>query len=201
LQNIEMTLSRSASTEFIERKVRHFERRARIPLRQDYFWQIESGVVRTLTCLENGSYVTLGLWGATDILSPLLSKANPYQIECLTPVEAILLPLDRYEQINTALIRQFQQLQAFIEILHSRPVEFSLLRLLNWLAKKFGREVEKGHLIDLRLTHQEIAEILGITRVTVTRLLRDFEQQGAIARLPHKFIVLRDRDPFWYYEI
>jgi hypothetical protein len=63
------------------------------------------------------------------------------------------------------------------------------------------REVEKGHLIDLRLTHQEIAEILGITRVTVTRLLREFEQQGAIARLPHKFIVLRDRDPFWYYEI
>jgi CRP-like cAMP-binding protein len=196
-----MTLSRSASTESIERKVRHFERRARIPLKRDYFWQIESGAVRTLTCLENGSYVTLGLWGATDILSPLLSKADPYQIECLTPVEATLLPLDRYEYINKALIRQFQQLQAFIEILHSRPVEFSLLRLLNWLAKKFGREVEKGHLIDLRLTHQEIAEILGITRVTVTRLLRDFEQQGAISRLPHKFIVLRDRDPFWYYEI
>lgn len=196
-----MTVSRSVSTEFIERKVRYFERRSRLPLRQDYFWQIESGGVRTLTCLENGSYVTLGLWGAGDVVSPILSTADPYQIECLTSVEATLLPLERYEYINEALIRQFQQLQAFIEILHCRPVEVSLLRLLSWLAKKFGREVEKGHLIDLRLTHQEIAEILGITRVTVTRLLRGFEQQGAIARLPHKFIMLRDRDPFWYYEI
>jgi CRP-like cAMP-binding protein len=73
--------------------------------------------------------------------------------------------------------------------------------LLGWLAKKFGRQVEGGQAIDLRLTHQEIAEILGITRVTVTRLLKEFEDQGAIARLPRQYIVLHDRDPFWYYQI
>lgn len=195
-----MTASTFVSTEFSSR-ISCFERRSRLPARRDYFWRIQSGVVRTLTCLENGSYVTLGLWGSGDVVSPILAKADPYQIECLTPVEATLLSLERYECVNEALIRQFQQLQAFIEILHCRPVDVSLLRLLSWLAKKFGREVEKGHLIDLRLTHQEIAEILGITRVTVTRVLREFEQQGAIARLPHKFIVVRDRDPFWCYEI
>lgn len=35
-------------------------------------------------------------------------------------------------------------------------------------------------MIGLRLTHQEIAEVLGTTRVTVTRLLNQFEKKGII---------------------
>lgn len=40
--------------------------------------------------------------------------------------------------------------------------------------------VEQGQLIDLRLTHQEIAEVIGTTRVTVTRLLKQFEREAII---------------------
>jgi len=189
------------STQLIQWKPRQFARRSRLPLQLNCLWQIESGVVRTFTWLENGTIVPLGLWGKGDVVSSLLSKADPYQIECLTPVEATLLPLDKYDRVNEALIQHIQQLQEFLEILHCRPVEASLIRLLNWLAKKFGRGTEKGQLIELRLTHQEIAEILGTTRVTVTRLLKEFEEQGAIARLPRQFIVLQDQKPFWYYEI
>jgi CRP-like cAMP-binding protein len=196
-----MNVFKSISTEFDSKRVRQFERRSRLPLRRDCLWQILSGGVRVVTYVEDGTYVTLGLWGAGDVVSPVLSKADPYQIECLTPVEAILLPLNQCDRINEALIVQFQELQQFIEILHSRPVDISLLKLLNWLAQKFGRQVEGGQAIDLRLTHQEIAEILGITRVTVSRLLKELEEQGAIARHPRQFIVVCDRDPFWYYEI
>jgi CRP-like cAMP-binding protein len=67
--------------------------------------------------------------------------------------------------------------------------------------KKFGREIEQGQLIDLRLTHQEIAEIIGATRVTVTRLLNEFEKRGIIQRLPQHFILLHEQQPFWHYEI
>jgi CRP-like cAMP-binding protein len=88
-----------------------------------------------------------------------------------------------------------------VGILHCRSLDVALLKLLNWLAKKFGRQVEQGQLINLRLTHQEIAEILGTTRVTITRLLNEFEQRGAIKRLPRQFIVLQEQQPFWYYEI
>ena len=88
-----------------------------------------------------------------------------------------------------------------MEILHCRHAESSLLRLFAWLAKRFGQEVEQGKLIDLRLTHQEIAELIGVTRVTVTRLLSDFEKQGIIQRKERQFIVLHDQAPFWHYEI
>ncbi|MDP8964223.1 MAG: helix-turn-helix domain-containing protein [Cyanobacteriota bacterium] len=69
------------------------------------------------------------------------------------------------------------------------------------MANKFGHTVERGPLIDLHLTHQEISEIIGTTRVTVTRLLNTFEKQGIIERLPRKFIVLHEQQPFWHYEI
>lgn len=88
-----------------------------------------------------------------------------------------------------------------MEILHCRPVECSLLRLFVWLAKRFGQQVEQGQLIDLRLTHQEIAELIGATRVTVTRMLKEFEKQGIIQRLPHRCVVLQEQQPFWHYEI
>jgi CRP-like cAMP-binding protein len=196
-----MTASRFLSNRSVDLKRSKFARRSLLPLGQDYLWRIETGVVRTLTWLADGTNVTLGLWGSGDVVSRALSKAEPYQIECLTPVEATLLPLDRWNTVNEALIHHIQQFQEFLEILHCRSVEASLLRLLFWLAKKFGHQVEQGQLIELRLTHQEIAETIGTTRVTVTRLLNDFEKQGLIERLPHKFIVLHEQQPFWHYEI
>jgi CRP-like cAMP-binding protein len=196
-----MIASGSLSARSVELKQRKFGRRSLLPLGRDYLWKIESGVVRTLTWLEDGTTVTLGLWGVGDVVGRVLSKAEPYEIECLTPVEATLLPVDRWHQVNEALILHIQQFQDFLEIMHCRSVDVSLLRLLTWLAKKFGHGIEKGQLIDLRLTHQEISEIIGTTRVTVTRILNEFEKQGIIERLPRKFIVLHEKQPFWHYEI
>jgi CRP-like cAMP-binding protein len=196
-----MTASRLLPTSSIDFKRSHFARRSLLPASRDYLWQIETGVVRSLTVLEDGTSVTLGLWGAGDVVSQVLSKTEPYQMECLTSVEATRIPLDRWHLVNEVLIRHIQQYQEFLEILHYRSVDVSLLRLLNWLAKKFGQEVQKGQLIDLHLTHQEISEIIGTTRVTVTRLLNDFEKQGIIERLSRKRIILQEKQPFWHYEI
>lgn len=196
-----MTASMFLSTEMVEYKSSKFARRSQLPLGRDYLWQIETGVVRTLTSLEDGTIVTLGLWGSGDVVSRVLSKADPYQIECLTPVEATVLSLDRWHLVNEAIILHVHRFQEFLEILHCRSVDASLLRLLTWLAKKFGQQVNRGSLIELHLTHQEISEIIGTTRVTVTRLLNAFEKQGIIKRLPRKFIILHQQQPFWHYEI
>lgn len=182
-------------------KRRRFTRRSLLPLGRDYLWQIETGIVRTLTFSEDGTPITLGLWGPGDIAGRVLSKADHYQIECLTSVEATMLPADRWNQASEAMILHIQRFQDFLEILHCRSVDASLWRLLTWLANRFGREIDQGQLIELRLTHQEISELIGATRVTVTRLLKEFEQRGIIQRQPHHFIVLHEQQPFWHYEI
>jgi CRP-like cAMP-binding protein len=75
-----------------------------------------------------------------------------------------------------------------------------LIKFLSWLAKKFGRQIEIGYLIDFKLTHQDLAEILGVTRVSVTRSLKQLEEQGIIERLSLSRILVREEE-VWYYEI
>jgi CRP-like cAMP-binding protein len=60
---------------------------------------------------------------------------------------------------------------------------------LAWLGDKFGRQVKQGKLIELPLTHQELADIMGTTRVTVTRLINQLEQEGIISR-PRRHIII-----------
>ncbi|MBD1939798.1 Crp/Fnr family transcriptional regulator [Microcoleus sp. FACHB-68] len=178
-----------------------FARRSLLPLKPHEIWQIKTGVVRTFTWSEDGTLIPLGLWGSQDIVGKALSKAEPYTIECLTLVEATVLPANNSYEFIKALIQHTQQLEEFLELRHCKPIDASLLKLLTWLSQRFGRAVEQGQLIDLRLTHQEISEMIGSNRVTVTRMLKNFEKQGLISRHQQRYIVVPDRQPFWHYEI
>ncbi|MEH1840993.1 MAG: Crp/Fnr family transcriptional regulator [Nostoc sp.] len=177
-----------------------FARRSFLPEHQNGLWKIETGFIRTFTYLEDGTTVALGLWGPGDVVGKALSKLDPYQMECLTKVEATVLPLEEWTQITETLLTHIQQAQELMVIRSHKKVETMLIKLLAWLSKKFGLEVEKGRLIDMRLTHEDLAEMLGSTRVTITRILGQFEQEGLIARLSLHRIVLREEE-IWYYEI
>ncbi len=170
---------------------RTFNRRDLIPLRPDILWKIERGVVRTATWSEEGQQVALGYWGPLDVVGQPLSRVQPYRLECLTSVEVSLLPPDRWHQALDAILLQIQQSEELLNIFHQKQVHHRLLQLLIWLAQKFGRQIEQGQLIELRLTHKEIAEFLGTTRVTVTRSLSQFEQQGIIHRSNRHLILLQ----------
>lgn len=196
-----MTVSLLGSNQSTELKSSRFARRSLLPLRHDALWQIKSGMVRTLTVLADGNYSTLGIWGAGDVVGRAFCSAQTYQIECLTPVEVNLIPRSRWHELNAAMILHIQRSGELMEILHCRNAEAAVLQLFAWLANRFGQHVSQGKLIDLRLTHQEIAELVGLTRVTVTRILSDLEKQGLIQRQERQFIVTSDCLPFWHYEI
>ena len=176
-----------------------YPRRLSLPVRTNHLWKIEVGVVRTLTWLEDGTVVTLGLWGAGDVVGKALSKMEPYQMECLTAVDVTLVPLSDFARDPEPLLNYIRQAEEFLVIRSAKKVEEMLIKLLVWLADRFGYAVEEGRAIDLKITHQDLAEMLGTTRVTVTRLLKQFEDQGMIQRLTRQ-IVLKEEE-FWYYEI
>lgn len=194
--NFSSVLSRSR----VQLDSHRFKRRSPLPLRQVSLWQIESGVVRALTWLEDGSTVTLGLFGAGDVVGTHLSTIDPYQLECLTEVEASPVSVSDWLPDPAYFLTRVQQAEEFMLIRSHRRVEEMLLKLLNWLSRKFGREVKQGHLIELRLTHQDLAELLGTTRVTITRVLKQFEQQGLVQRLPNQLTLLHS-DAVWHYQI
>ncbi len=49
--------------------------------------------------------------------------------------------------------------------------------------------MEQGRLIDLFVTHQEMADAVNMTRVTVTRLLQQFETEGMLQRHSKRLVL------------
>lgn len=177
-----------------------FSRRTYLVSRMNTVWLIRSGAVRTLTYLEDGSLVTLGLWSIGDVVGESLSTIKPYIIEALTPVEVTPISLEEWQPSPQVLLNYIQQTEAVMMSRANRRVEEALLSILNWLAYKFGRQIEEGQLIDLKLTHQDLAELVGTTRVTVTRILKHLESQGLIYR-QSRHLVLAQTQQHWHYEI
>ena len=174
-----------------ERQIqRIFKKRECIPL-NGMLWRIEMGMVRTLTLAEDGTIVSLGFWGVKDVIGQPLACIQPYQIECLTKVKAIALKPDDCWDLHQVMLSHIHQMQELLRVRHGL-IQQRLLQFLNWLANKFGFRVEQGRLIPLRLTHQDLAEVLGTTRVTVTRLLQQLQRQGIINQSNHQ-IILCDR--------
>ncbi|AFY32476.1 Crp/Fnr family transcriptional regulator [Calothrix sp. PCC 7507] len=167
-----------------------FTRKEVISPRNDVLWRIDRGAVRTLTWSEDGTFITLGYWGSGDIIGYPLSKVKPYQIECLTSVEVSIVPPHLWHQDINALLSHIQQAEELLSIVHRKPISLRLWQFLVWLSEKFGREVEQGQLIDLNVTHQEMAEVLNTTRVTVTRLLQQFEEDGTLVRHKRRIILI-----------
>ncbi|MEH2148418.1 Crp/Fnr family transcriptional regulator [Nostoc sp.] len=166
-----------------------FTRREVIPPQNDVLWRIEHGAVRTLTWSEDGTFITLGYWGLGDLIGYPLSRVKPYQIEYLTGVEVSIVPPHLWHQDINALLSHIQQAEDLLSIVHRKPISLRLWQFLVWLSEKFGRDVDKGKLIDLNVTHQDIAEVLNTTRVTVTRLLQKLEEEGTVLRQKRRIIL------------
>jgi CRP-like cAMP-binding protein len=166
-----------------------FQRKKLLTLRPDCLWKIEKGYVRSVTWTEAGEVTTLGVWGAGDMVGRPLSRLKCYQLECLTEVTAQLIPTSTAEA-QAACIRYTNQTEIMLQFMHIRSTSQRLLKLLYWLAARFGTKVDRGYLIDVPLTHQLIAEMLGTTRVTVTRMLNEFTQKGKICPLPRRKLLI-----------
>lgn len=161
-----------------------------IPIESDFFWVLQQGVVQTCTWTEEGSPITLGYWGSGDLVGQPLSLVYPYQVKCLTTVKAKSVSLIESNNAIDSIHRHIQQTEELLYIMRSEKMYQRLRKALIWLATKFSTELEIGQLIDLRITHQDLAEIIGATRVTVTKLINQLEQEGFLSRPERNTIVL-----------
>jgi CRP-like cAMP-binding protein len=183
-----LTFAKPATPLSIVYPQHNFQRKDLLPLSPDQLWKIESGVVRTVTWDEEGTQATLGFWGEGDVVGRSLSRMEPYQIRCLTAVKVSELPLaNRY--LQTALLQNAWKSEELLGILHHQSVRLRLWHFLEWLSLRFGRSLPQGRLTEPRLTHQDIAETIGTSRVTVTRLLNKLEREGQIRRSGQTFLL------------
>ena len=159
--------------------VRTFQRREYLPMIRDILWQIDSGMVRTITVDRNDTVTTLGLWSVGDVVGYPLAGIDDYQIQCLSDVRLHRLRVDDCLFFNRVLLSHLHQSQVLLRIRHGFR-EDRLKKFLTFLAKEFGQSTESGYYIPHSLSHQNVAEAIDSNRVTVTRYLGQLEQQGII---------------------
>ena len=78
------------------------------------------------------------------------------------------------------LSSRIPQTEAMIETLTHRDMSSRLVSFPLVLCRDFGVPGSQGITIDLKLSHQSIAEAIGSTRVTITRLLGDLRSAGLL---------------------
>ncbi|MGC1307584.1 MAG: Crp/Fnr family transcriptional regulator [Phormidesmis sp.] len=156
-----------------------------IPLQSQNLYVVYRGVVQLHTIHADGSETIVGLCGPSMAFGSVFSSVDPYWATALTEVDILPLSISEIESsqaLTVALfpqiVRRLQQAEAWLAISGKRLVADRLQCLIIQLAQEFGHVEPGGVRIRLRLTHHQLATIIGTTRVTVTRLLRDFKTEG-----------------------
>lgn len=88
------------------------------------------------------------------------------------------------------LARRLEIAEREVEELVFQDVPGRLASLLLRLAREYGEPAPGGVRISLRLTHQDLANMIGATRETVTSVLGRFRTQGLLAFDRRRIVVL-----------
>jgi CRP-like cAMP-binding protein len=143
------------------------------------------GVVQLSTLYPNGDEGILGLICPSMPFGTPLSQLIPYEAIALTDVVLMRVHIMEIEQCSRLaqslfreLMRRLQQTEMLLAIAGYRRVDDRLRQLLELLRQEMGQVTAQGTRLTVRLTHQQIAGLIGTTRVTVTRLLREFRAEG-----------------------
>ncbi|TVQ24336.1 MAG: Crp/Fnr family transcriptional regulator [Leptolyngbya sp. DLM2.Bin15] len=158
-----------------------------IEMKPDEIWVVCRGVVQLGTLYDSGDESLLGLACSSMPFGLPLTLIRPYQAIALSDVDLMRLTLAEVEQspalaqgIFRHVARRLQQTEAILAMVGYRRVEDRLRHLILLLTQQVGQPCETGTRVGVRLTHQQLANAIGTTRVTVTRLLTQLREEGWI---------------------
>jgi len=165
------------------------------PAERVYF--LQKGAVKLSRVYEQGEEITVALLRENSVFGVLSlitgQKADRfYHAVAFTTVELLSVPIEQVEKalkenpelsmwMLKGLATRILQTEMMIETLAHRDMGSRLVSFLLILCRDFGVPESGGMTIDLKLSHQAIAEAIGSTRVTVTRLLGDLRQENMIS--------------------
>jgi CRP-like cAMP-binding protein len=151
---------------------------------QNSVLEVVDGVLTVTVIHEDGAEVLLGMCGPGQTL--VGHPEDSCSIRLITHTDATLRVRswdDALQDIELPqqLRARLQQMEAWAAMQARPHLDQRILGLLSLLAEQFGVQRSDGMLIDLRITHQQLASAVGATRTTVTRILRDLKRSRQLA--------------------
>ena len=174
----------------------------------DALFIIEKGQVKVSIVSEDGREVILSMLGDGAVFGELsLLDGKPRSANVIATEDTNLVMLRRQDflqlvfkvpQIAIALLAELasrlRRTDRQIEGLALLDVTSRISETLLQLASDQGVETESGVLIQNRPTHQELANMSGTTRETVSRVLKRLETQGYINCKGRTISIMREEN-------
>lgn len=172
----------------------------------DYVYLIIDGKVKQYFIDYSGSEKTILLLSSGDMFGEITMIQEDYDLvitESLTHTTVCKISKNTfytflqnnpsiYNDILLMITTKFRILMAQLYDYSFYNAKNRLYFLLKRLAIQQGIKVCKGTKINLKLTHQELATMIGSTRSTVTKMLNELEDEGKIIKTG-KYIIILDR--------
>ncbi len=172
----------------------------------DALYVVKQGLVKLTSISEKGTETILDFLEPGEIFGELLltEKVRAFTATAIEDTVVTAVPQERFLELVSLIPPVGRN---FIGILSKRLVRVEkgiahsshtwsyhrLARILLYLGEKYGEETPAGVLIRLRLTHEDLANLIGTTRETVTTQLNKFERMGLLQRRGRQFVLLRHR--------
>ena len=169
-----------------------------IPLFPEGVWQVTQGLVQLSANYEDGEQVLFG-WAATGAwFGTQGSDTLDYQAIALSPVYLRWWRLDEIEQslrlsqiLLPELIKRMRQAELLLIINGRRHTIERLKGLLSLLKEELGESLPNCQTrIGYKFTHQQLASAIGTTRVTVSRMMAQFQAKGHMTLDRHRHLIL-----------
>jgi CRP-like cAMP-binding protein len=169
------------------------------------FWLIKEGNVRLSILGAGGKKITVALLGPGEIIGEMAAAGleGPTEIAealtgcvlCAVPVEFLQRFVQRRPELSLHISKLIglrrRQIANRIQDILFLTVPQRVARLLLRLADEFpGETTSGGRFINIRLTHQEMADLVGSNREAVTLALRRLEKEGLVAPVKRYWVLL-----------
>jgi CRP/FNR family transcriptional regulator len=132
--------------------------------------------------LIDGKTAPAAVWATRNSVTAIISKNDFYSL--LLNQKKVLENLLR---IFCARIRESLKK---IQILNFSNASQRIKMLFLMLSETYGEKTPEGTILNIKLIHQNIADMTGLTRETVTRVLDRWQRGGEIKILKNRFILL-----------
>ncbi len=152
---------------------------------------VSSGVLKAVVPTSMGKERIADLYGPGDIVGTAALDGGLHAETVIAVHGAQLTPLDPHQAMNDKRLRDYILRSMARQLRHARealddaelPVGARVTRAFLRLAERFGQAPDSGEGIKLplALTHEDLASLTGSSRVTITRILGELRNEGALS--------------------
>lgn len=172
----------------------------------DAIYILREGLVKLVSLSEKGTEMILRILKPDEVFGELLfaEETRPFTAIALENTLVTVIAKERFSEllssVPTAGLNFIRLLSTRLMKIGRELAEFGhtwsyhrLAKILLQLSEEHGEKTPMGTLIALRLTHEDLANLIGTTRETVTTQLSRFERMGLLTRQGRHLIVNRPR--------